>query len=194
MESGNRRDQNEHYPNKRHTRRYSGFRWRRLFSGRKRLYARQRVRQPPQGVVLQPVEQIALTKKGEVYAAAHDFADWRRAIEDEIERLVSILDDFDGDSDLEPSLADAGYLGVTDDREGDELDRGELDECDLEPTMGWTHEEARSGAYASTHDTDECEAEDDKCITDDPHDSGDDDEMNGCHRFGNFIPGGGSGI
>lgn len=35
---------------------------------------------------------------------ALDFRDWRASIEAEIERLIGLLDEFDGDADLEPSL------------------------------------------------------------------------------------------
>lgn len=57
----------------------------------------------------------------------------RRSIADEIERLISILDQMDGDCDLEDSDDDANLAG---DRFGDER---ELDLSDSEPSLGWTH-------------------------------------------------------
>jgi len=53
----------------------------------------------------------------------------RRALEDAIERLVAVLDDLDGDADLEPSLA--GWQGVSDDREDDPAEGPE--DCDWVP-------------------------------------------------------------
>jgi hypothetical protein len=49
----------------------------------------------------------------------------RDAVENEIERLIGILDDLDGDPDLEADL--------------------EGDDCDDEPELGWTLAEARMG-------------------------------------------------
>jgi hypothetical protein len=49
--------------------------------------------------------------------------DLRRKIEAEIDRLIGLLDEHDGDSDIEPSLA--GYSFGMDDREGDPLEDGE---------------------------------------------------------------------
>lgn len=69
----------------------------------------------------------------------------RRSLEDHIARLIEILDDMDGDSDLEPSL---GYspLGVdlesdlADDRSGSAR---ELDTSDDEPSLGWVNPHVR---------------------------------------------------
>ena len=44
---------------------------------------------------------VALTPKGEAYALAQA---GRREIEAEIERLIAVLDRWDGDPDLEPSM------------------------------------------------------------------------------------------
>lgn len=56
----------------------------------------------------------------------------RQQIEDEIERLIDLLDAVDPDPDLEPSLGSNGHshLGVAgwEDLEGDD--------CDLEPSLG----------------------------------------------------------
>ncbi|CAN7597013.1 hypothetical protein LJR234_004599 [Mesorhizobium amorphae] len=53
----------------------------------------------------------------------------RRSIEDEIERLISLLDFVEPDPDLEPYLAGRGEVVGTDDREGDD--------SDYEPSLGW---------------------------------------------------------
>ena len=50
---------------------------------------------------------------------------WRAYAEDLIERAITILDELDGDPDFEPSLADT----TTD---------LEMDDADLEPSLGWT--------------------------------------------------------
>ena len=67
----------------------------------------------------------------------------RAQIEAEIERLIAVLDELDGDPDLEPWLAENGF-NITDDREGhDVLDEGEdlreddEDNGDAEPSMCW---------------------------------------------------------
>jgi len=73
----------------------------------------------------------------------------RRAVEDEIERLIGLLDGMDGDENLEttgddePSLGwpNAGQrptLGMSDDREVDNSDYE--DGADNEPELGWTEE------------------------------------------------------
>ncbi|QND67628.1 hypothetical protein HB777_29295 [Mesorhizobium loti] len=57
----------------------------------------------------------------------------RRSIEDEIERLISLLDFLDPDPDLEPYLAGSIEVVGSDDREGD--DERELDdEREADPT------------------------------------------------------------
>lgn len=60
----------------------------------------------------------------------------RRAIADEIERLLALLDELDGDENLEPYLA-GWRLGPDPDLEDD----SEEDEPigDEEPSLGWTH-------------------------------------------------------
>lgn len=69
----------------------------------------------------------------------------RQQLEAEIERLIGLLDELDGDENLEPWLADNGlmlsadgrnYVNVQDDREGDPCDEGEPG-TDDEPSMGW---------------------------------------------------------
>lgn len=66
----------------------------------------------------------------------------RRRMEAAVARLIDALNLIDGDPDLEPSLGyypghiapdaedDAGEAGEIDD-EGDDLDLGELDDCDM---------------------------------------------------------------
>ncbi|MBB3020654.1 hypothetical protein FHR70_003740 [Microvirga lupini] len=61
----------------------------------------------------------------------------RTSIENELERLFSILDAIDGDPDLEPSFGTV-MPGYVDEAESD---------ADLEPSLGWT------GTYA--HGTDQ---------------------------------------
>jgi len=60
--------------------------------------------------------------------AANDQKLLRRTIENEIERLIALLDLLDGDENLEPYLADTRPSA------GDR----EADDCDLEPSLGWT--------------------------------------------------------
>ena len=60
----------------------------------------------------------------------------RRAIEDEIERLISLLDVIDPDPDLEPWLAGGAEVVGTDDREGDTSD--DEDGQDSEYSLGWS--------------------------------------------------------
>jgi hypothetical protein len=59
----------------------------------------------------------------------------RRSIEDEIERLISLLDIMDPDPDLEPYLAGGVEVVGTDDREGDSSDDEEA--VDAEYSLGW---------------------------------------------------------
>lgn len=73
---------------------------------------------------------ITLTRKGQRYCATHQVD--RVAIEAAIDRLIDLLDELDGDPDLEPYLAGdlnmrMGAIG--DDREGDDADN--------EPSLGW---------------------------------------------------------
>lgn len=74
----------------------------------------------------------------------------RREIEATVERLISILDMFDADENLENDGSD-------------------------EPSLGWTELEARFPQY---HPCDDREAEDEHGgdILDEPHDGGEDDE------------------
>lgn len=87
----------------------------------------------------------------------------RKRIEQVIEHLVSILDQFDGDENLEdggddePSLGwtergpDACLSAPSDDREVE--DENDEDGADHEPTLGWTAD----GYMGRTFDTDERE-------------------------------------
>ena len=92
----------------------------------------------------------ALAKRGAASAVPLRVA--RARIEAEIERLIALLDAFDGDPDLEPSIC-GGFnpdrSPVLDDREGgDPLDEGEPNDWDgedggdEEPSLGWC---ARTG-------------------------------------------------
>jgi hypothetical protein len=68
----------------------------------------------------------------------------RRSIEDEIERLISLLDLAEPDPDFEPWLAGGAEVCGADDREGDG--------CDGEASLGWSagtnQEAALAGARA----------------------------------------------
>lgn len=67
----------------------------------------------------------------------------RRSIEDEIERLISLLDLVDSDPDLEPWLAGGIEVVGTADREMDSSEL-EADDCDFEEagdqelSLGWS--------------------------------------------------------
>jgi hypothetical protein len=82
----------------------------------------------------------------------------RREIEATVERLIAILDVFDGDENSE-------------------------DDACGEPSLGWTDMEAR---YPGYHACDDREREDEHGgdILDEPHDGGEDDEE--CHLDFNF--------
>ncbi|MFK0687965.1 hypothetical protein ACFX5Q_07140 [Mesorhizobium sp. IMUNJ 23033] len=60
----------------------------------------------------------------------------RRSIEDEIERLITLLDFVEPDPDLEPYLAGGAEVVGTDDREGDASD--DEDGHDAEYSLGWS--------------------------------------------------------
>ncbi|KAA3514807.1 hypothetical protein G6L63_01140 [Agrobacterium vitis] len=88
----------------------------------------------------------------------------RKRIEQAIEYLVSILDQFDGDENLEDGGDNEPSLGWT--ARGPEAERfdfqdRELDDADNEdggddePTLGWTHD----GDMGQTFDNDERELE-----------------------------------
>ncbi|MGE6739667.1 hypothetical protein ACQKGC_05265 [Allorhizobium pseudoryzae] len=83
----------------------------------------------------------------------------RREIEATVERLIAILDMFDGDEDLE-------------------------DDASGEPWLGWTDMEAR---YPRFHSGDDREDEDEHGgdILDEPHDGGEDDEED--HRLCEYV-------
>ncbi|AZO23888.1 hypothetical protein EJ070_26530 [Mesorhizobium sp. M1E.F.Ca.ET.045.02.1.1] len=59
----------------------------------------------------------------------------RRNVEDEIERLITLLDLMEPDPDLEPWLAGGTEVVGTDDREEDASDNEEAG--DSERTLGW---------------------------------------------------------
>lgn len=67
--------------------------------------------------------------------AANDQNLFRRTIEQEVERLLGILDGMDGDCDME-------------------------DGFDKEPSLGWSDMEGRYGNYTSRRDQDDRELED----------------------------------
>lgn len=95
---------------------------------------------------------------------------FRRAVEDEIERLIAMLDSMEPDPDLEP------WLGSGDDREDQCEDEGaqcegEGDWNELEPTMGWQEQGSQAHLHATYND--ECEEENEHGgdIQDVPHDA-----------------------
>jgi hypothetical protein len=65
----------------------------------------------------------------------------RKEAADAVEQLIGLLDQLDGDPDLEPYLAQNGNY-VTDDREADPAEAlghpGDLLTDDSEPSLGWT--------------------------------------------------------
>ena len=72
----------------------------------------------------------------------------RRSIEDEIERLISLLDFVEPDPDLEPDLAGGDEVVGSDDREGDSSDDEEG--SDAEHSLGWS-ESSSQGRDAWEH-------------------------------------------
>lgn len=64
----------------------------------------------------------------------------RRSIEDEIERLISLLDFVEPDPDLEPYLAGGGEVVGTDDREEDDCDLEDGHDAELPQgeSCAWT--------------------------------------------------------
>ena len=81
----------------------------------------------------------------------------RRRAEMLIEIAIALLDEIDGNEDLEETGDLEPYLGWVgagpdrlsnhDDRESDECERGEPD-VDDEPSLGWNDEEASRGRYS----------------------------------------------
>lgn len=101
---------------------------------------------------------IELTPAGQAYVLAHlrpngcppgiDPLVWRQAIERRVERhlglvqtLLAVLDNVDGDENLEPSLGFVPLVGPYD----LEADCDEDDDTEHEPSLGWTDMEARYG-------------------------------------------------
>lgn len=95
----------------------------------------------------------------------------RRVLEDEIERLIAMLDELDGDADFEQGEDDedghdaepclgwsaSGAHGLGDDREQDVGDEGEevcedegADRDDAEPMLGWPENDGNPAAYSQT--------------------------------------------
>ena len=92
---------------------------------------------------------VALRKTATPYLRIEQLR--RQSVEDFIDQLIGLLDDLDGDENLEPYLADT--YPATEDREGAEddpfrLETREGDASDYEPSCGWTPMEAASGHYA----------------------------------------------
>ncbi len=85
----------------------------------------------------------------------------RRSIEDEIERLIALLDLVDPDPDLEPWLAGGAEVCGTDDREGDSSDD--------EYSLSWT----RTGAFGLGEDLEGNLADSASELEADPTDYGD---------------------
>jgi len=130
---------------------------------------------------LKPRPQVELTKKGEAYVQAAlaetggvffltlDARD-RTSIATTIERLINLLDDMEGDPDLEPYLAGAHGGDRFMDLEGDDSLSGD---CDREPSLGWTvnGEHGMNADFASDWGDLEEECEDEgACIQSQPHD------------------------
>lgn len=119
---------------------------------------------------------------------------FRRAIGNEIERLISLLDALEGDPDLEPYMAD--YEGGTDDREDDAGDSREADYADDEPSLGASNDyHCRSQEdWSRVWGMDECEVEDEGGgdILDEPHDDDEldqnGDEQDCCHSEDEWHP------
>ncbi|RUT32623.1 hypothetical protein EMQ25_05600 [Arsenicitalea aurantiaca] len=109
---------------------------------------------------------VELTAKGLAYAERHLAT--RVRLERIVETALTMLDEIDGDPDLEPYLA--GFDDATDDREGstdnDECDGG----VDTEPSLGWTEIE---GAFGCAPTGLEIDVEHD--ILSEPHDDYDQD-------------------
>lgn len=141
-------------------------------------------------------EEIALTPKGEAYAAAFSKmkpSDLRRLAEGRIQRhldaahaLMAVLDEIDGDADSEPTLgapnSSPGWVdhgsqtmwaaGSNADGEAEDVCEDEGAEHDgREPALGWTDMESRYGRYGLGIDDEQ--EEDDPAggdILDEPHD------------------------
>lgn len=159
---------------------------------------------------------IELTPKGVAYAE-------RAALEQHIELLLTeaadlirFLDVADGDSDLEYDLAD----GVSACLEGDDLDAGEADDSDREPSLGAPEPAFEVVDYfASQHqfryggrpldsqehwsrgegDDDEQVNEDGGDVLDEPHDANtsediEPDEPSPTYPRGSHLAGGGSDL
>lgn len=142
---------------------------------------------------------------------ALDFRHWRASIEAEIERLIGILDEFDGDADLEPTLgspsSDPGWTnrggsqtfwaaGSTEDGEAEDVCEDEGAEHDgREPALGWTDMESRYGKYGLGVDG---EQEDDDPsggdVLDEPHDASTSEDCEPdpepFYPNGSWLPGG----
>jgi len=75
----------------------------------------------------------------------------RDRIEAAVDALIRILDELEGDPDLEPSISLDLRNGVVDGEEGDDNGIGDQsgadEQLDGEPSLGWTDMEARSGRY-----------------------------------------------
>lgn len=104
----------------------------------------------------------------------------RRALEDEIERLIAMLDEMDGDCDAEeepdaewsfdspyereydPAEFEDTDCDDEDPHDQEDIDDREHDTADEEPTLGWTNFEVAYCRHTSTLDPDmeeQCEDE-----------------------------------
>ncbi|TPN49350.1 hypothetical protein [Mesorhizobium sp. B1-1-7] len=103
-----------------------------------------------------------------------------------IENLIALLDEVDGDADLEDDAADEPSLGWNDINQPGGVDDRELDSCDdedchdREPTMSGSNSIDQTHAYRGSSHQDECEEENEHGgdVLDEPHDANDqgDDE------------------
>jgi hypothetical protein len=94
-------------------------------------------------------EHLAIQMQ-ERQTALKTLARLRREARDEIDRLIRFLDE----SDLDPDLEDTNDQ-EDENEHGTELDAGELDRSDDEPSLGWTV----AGEFGARQDRELCHAE-----------------------------------
>lgn len=106
---------------------------------------------------------------------------FRAALGDQIERMIEMLDQLDGDPDLEPDLAGSPNLGAACDAEGDDSDL-ELSGDEREPSLGslggtatvlwYAKPPAWAGGSVTDRELDDCDLEDGHDAEDDPAERG----------------------
>ncbi len=123
---------------------------------------------------------------------------FKQALGDEVERLIALADEIDGDPDLEPDLAGTPNQGAACDAEGDASDlepNGDEREPSLGPLGGtWFGERTPQtiwGFGARTDaELDDCDLEDGHDAEDDPAERGIGDEDGLEEQAGRFDRGG----